>query len=241
MVVGLRGSLSACRCGPSPPGGYGRRMRKSPRTAEVTVTAPGFLIPRIVMHRCSASITTNTPRGVSARSIASAISVVRRSWTCGFFESRSTTRAIFDRPVICCALFGMYATCACPGERDQVVLAERLQRDVADHDHLVVVGALDHRDELRGVLADPGERLLVHPGHAGGRLPQSAAVGVLADPLEDQAYAFLDLRGVERVGWPEQIHRADATGEPTRRGWSGSAPRLAARPRAGDRSTRPTG
>ncbi len=42
-------------------------LRNKPRTADVTVTAPGFLMPRIVMHRCSASITTNTPRGLSAR------------------------------------------------------------------------------------------------------------------------------------------------------------------------------
>ena len=75
-------------------------MRNRPRTAEVTVTEPGFLIPRIVMHRCSASITTKTPRGDSARSSASAISVVSRSWTYGRFASRSTTRAILDRPVI---------------------------------------------------------------------------------------------------------------------------------------------
>ena len=78
------------------------------------MTEPGFLTPRIVMHRCSASITTNTPRGLNARSIASAISVVSRSWTWGFFASVSTTRATFDRPVICCDLFGMYATCARP-------------------------------------------------------------------------------------------------------------------------------
>ena len=56
-------------------------VRKRPRTAEVTVTAPGFLMPRIVMHRCSASITTKTPRGSRAASIVSAISVVSRSCT----------------------------------------------------------------------------------------------------------------------------------------------------------------
>ena len=38
-------------------------VRNSPRTAEVTVTEPGFLTPRIVMQKCSASITTKTPRG----------------------------------------------------------------------------------------------------------------------------------------------------------------------------------
>src|SRR4029434_5670965 len=54
-------------------------FRNSPRTAEVTVTEPGFFTPRIVMHRCSASITTNTPRGSRARAIACAVSLARRS------------------------------------------------------------------------------------------------------------------------------------------------------------------
>jgi len=37
--------------------------RKMPRTTEVTVTAPGFCTPRMVIHRCSASMMTMTPRG----------------------------------------------------------------------------------------------------------------------------------------------------------------------------------
>ena len=37
--------------------------RNRPRTAEVTVVAPGLRTPRIDMHRCSASTTTSTPRG----------------------------------------------------------------------------------------------------------------------------------------------------------------------------------
>src|SRR5690606_40091105 len=47
---------------------------KIPRTAEVTVVAPGFWMPRIVMHMCSQESTTITPRGCS-RSI-------NRSATC---------------------------------------------------------------------------------------------------------------------------------------------------------------
>ena len=46
----------------------------------------------------------------------------------------------------------------------------RVQRDVADHDHLVVVGALDDGDELRRVLPDPREDLAIHPRDARGRL-----------------------------------------------------------------------
>ncbi len=37
------------------------RVSKIPRTAEVTVRAPGLRIPLMVMHICSASITTITP------------------------------------------------------------------------------------------------------------------------------------------------------------------------------------
>ena len=43
-----------------------------PRTAEVVVREPGLRTPRIPMQRCSASITTMTPRGSSLRTTASA-------------------------------------------------------------------------------------------------------------------------------------------------------------------------
>jgi len=59
---------------------------KSPRTADVTVSEPGFFTPRIDMQKCSASMTTSTPRGSRHCSMASAIWVVNRSWTCGRFE-----------------------------------------------------------------------------------------------------------------------------------------------------------
>ena len=51
---------------------------KRPRTADVTVRLPGFLTPRIDMHRCSASMTTNTPAGFSTSMSASATWVCRR-------------------------------------------------------------------------------------------------------------------------------------------------------------------
>ena len=68
-----------------------RRMRSSasardallvlnrPRTADVVVIAPALRTPRIAIHRCSASTTTMTPRGLSLRTTASAICAVRRS------------------------------------------------------------------------------------------------------------------------------------------------------------------
>ena len=54
-----------------------------PRTAEVIVRAPAFLTPRIVMQRCSASMTTMTPRASRISISESATCVVSRSWTCG--------------------------------------------------------------------------------------------------------------------------------------------------------------
>ena len=81
--------------------------RNWPRTADVTVTDPALRTPRIDMHRCSASMTTNTPLGCSDWSSSSAIWVVRRSWTWGRFERLSTRRASFDRPVMRPSSFGM--------------------------------------------------------------------------------------------------------------------------------------
>ncbi len=48
-------------------------LRIMPRIAEVTILLPGFLIPRMVRHRCSASTTTSTPLQSIAATMASAI------------------------------------------------------------------------------------------------------------------------------------------------------------------------
>ena len=61
---------------------------------------PGFRTPRAVMQRCSASMTTPTPRAPSTRSMHSAICVVRRSCTCGRFAKISTARASLESPTM---------------------------------------------------------------------------------------------------------------------------------------------
>ena len=89
--------------GPLGPGGGARvaaLLLKSPRTAEVIVSEPGFFTPRIDMQKCSASIITSTPAGSSTSTSASAIWVVSRSCTCGRLAKPSTKRAIFESPVI---------------------------------------------------------------------------------------------------------------------------------------------
>ena len=56
--------------------------RTTPRSAEVTVRAPGLATPRSDMQLCSASRTTPTPRGGNSRSSQSATCTVCRSCTC---------------------------------------------------------------------------------------------------------------------------------------------------------------
>ena len=82
-------------------------LRKTPRTAEVTVLAPGFRTPRIDMHRCSASITTiDAPRlqvsHQGVRDLAGHPLLHLRPPGVG-----STSRASLDRPVIWPFSFGI--------------------------------------------------------------------------------------------------------------------------------------
>ena len=65
-------------------------------------------------------------------------------------------------------------------ERDQVVLAQRGERDVAHHDHLVVLGGEGDFEVAGRVVRQPGEQLLVHAGDPPGRVDQPVAVDVLA-------------------------------------------------------------
>ena len=58
-------------------------LRRLVRTADVMVRAPALRTPRMVMQRCSASITTITPRASRSSMRESATWVVSRSWTCG--------------------------------------------------------------------------------------------------------------------------------------------------------------
>ena len=111
-----------------------------------------------------------------------------------------------------------------PHERDQVVLAQRGERDVADHDHLVVVGGERHLEVVGRILVEPGEELLVHPGHPAGRHLEAVAVGVLADGGQD----LPDGRSIRFVSTLiVRIHlstrRLPATGmSATRSTWSGT-------------------
>ena len=121
------------------------------------------------MHRCSASMTTMTPRGSSLRISASAICAVSRSCTCGRLAYRSTSRAIFDKPGDPAVLAGDVADVGHTVERHQVVLAGGVQRDLFDQHQLVVLlvkGGVQHgvRDRCRARRTSPGKRGRRGPG-----------------------------------------------------------------------------
>ena len=81
----------------------------------------------------------------------------------------------------------------------EVVLAQRRERDVAHHDHLVVAGLEAHAQMLAGVDLEPLEEFDVHVGHAPGRLDEALARRVLADRLEQLADQALDPRLVDHA------------------------------------------
>ena len=148
------------------------RVRKSPSTDEVVITVPGLRTPRMTAHRWVASSTTPTPCGSSRSWRKSAICWVSRSWTWSrrrvhLDDARDlrqpddpASRDVGDR--------------GGPEERQQVVLAQRVERDVLDHDHLAVGDVEDGAvDEPLGVDVVAGGQLGVHPVDATGRPDQA--------------------------------------------------------------------
>ena len=78
-------------------------------------------------------------------------------------------------------------------ERQHVVLAEGIEVDVLDDDHLVVVlvelGRVEHSHRVHGVTAGEGEHGL---GNALGCLEQTFALGIFAQQLEDAVVVLLE-------------------------------------------------
>ena len=156
-------------------------VRNWPRTALVTVIAPGLRTPRIDMHRCSASMTTMTPRGL--RSSSSSVRDLGRQPLLHLrpagedVDEPGQLRQPGDLP----GFVRDVADVRLPVEGDQVVLAEADEPDVAHQHHLVVALIEDRREDFGRVLVQPGERLLVAARHPPRGVTQALAVGVLPD------------------------------------------------------------
>ena len=84
------------------------------------------------------------------------------------------------------------------------MLAQRVHRDVAHHDHLVVVGFEHGGEVLRRLLMEPGTDLRIHAGHPVGGVEQSVAIGILTDREQDLPDGggdtfLIDFRGVHPI------------------------------------------
>ena len=168
-----------------------------PRTADVRVRVPGLRTPRIDMHRCSASIITNAPARL--QDVDDRVGDLRRE---PLLHLRPLGEAV-DQPGElrqagdAAVVTGDVRDVRAAVERDEVVLAERVQRDVAHQHHLVVIG-LERDDEMaRGIFVQTAADLGVHLGDPLRRAQQPVAVGVLADREEDLAHGLLDPREVD--------------------------------------------
>ena len=139
--------------------------RNSPRTDEVTVTVPGFFTPRIDMQRCSASITTSTPRGEST--LGDGVGDLGRH---ALLDLQAPGVAVdqagqLGQPGDAAVLGRDVGDVGLAQERHQVVLAQRGERDVAHHHHLVVLGGEGDLEVAGRVVVEAREELLVHGGH----------------------------------------------------------------------------
>ena len=105
--------------------------------------APGFWTPRSDMHRCSASSTTPTPLGRSSR--CEPAGDLRRQplldlQRAGEVIDHARELRQPDDP-----LARQVADVGDADERQQVVLAQRVERDVAGDDELVVAAVVGER------------------------------------------------------------------------------------------------
>ena len=119
--------------------------------------------------------------------------LVSRSCSCSRAAATRTRLTILDKPVMLPVLRRDVGDVGHAEEGHQVVLAERVEGDVAHQDHLLVGVGPDGHDQGGQVLGLGEDELLVHLGHPARRLEQALAVGVLADPLEEKAGGLLDL------------------------------------------------
>jgi hypothetical protein len=89
-------------------------------------------------------------------------------------------------------------------EREQVVLAQRVELDVAQQHDLVIALVEDGLQVAAGVVLEARHQLAVRPGDPVGRLEQAFAIGIFADGDKDFPHGPLDAgdvdAGVGQVG-----------------------------------------
>ena len=127
--------------------------------------APSFWTPRSDMQRCSASSTTPTPFGSSSVWSQSATCVVAAEQLDDPAELAQADDA-FAREV---------GDVGHPVEREQVVHAERVERNRSSHDQLVVALVVRKGGRSEGVWR---EQLGIGVGHPPGRVVERRGIDV---------------------------------------------------------------
>src|SRR5690606_32003686 len=98
----------------------------------------------------------------------------------------------------------------------EVVFAGRVDLDVLDQDHLVMVDVEHLVEHVLGGEPEAGELLRVGAGDPGRRLEKTVAVGILADGVEDLAHGLLDPAVIHLV----TFHAESPEGSARWRPWS---------------------
>ena len=167
---------------------------------------PGLRTPRITAHRCEASMTTPTPLRLQAlhQEVGDLLGhplLYLQASRVHLDDARDLGQA--DDPT-----FGDVRDRRLAEERQQVVLAQAVERDVLDDHHLAVVDIEDGVvDQPLGIDVIAGGQLAVHAPHRAGRFREAVAVGILAHLDQDLAYGSLD-----RLARDEPSRRASPIG-----------------------------
>ena len=180
--------------------------RTRPCSADVIVVAPAFWTPRSDMHRCSASSTTPTPDG---RELAlQPVGDLRRQPLLDLDrpgevldDPRELGQA--DDP-----LAREVGDVRDADEREQVVLTQRVERDVARDDELVVAAVVGEARRREGAR---GQQFGVHARDARGRVREALVGEVGAERDEEVARGALGRMQVDAPALllGEQVQRAD--------------------------------
>ena len=165
----------------------------TPVKVEVSVVEPCLRMPRMAMHICSASIITATPRGLSTSWMTPAICAVMR-----LLRLQAMGEDIDDAGNLGQAddlAVRQIADMRLADDRHHVVLAMRMELDVADDDEIVIAGdLLEGAAELfRRAHVVAVEHFEVGLGDALGRVDQALAVRIVAGPAQQRAHGRLGL------------------------------------------------
>ena len=95
-----------------------------------------------------------------------------------------------------------------PDERQEVVFADREERNALENDHLLVRLLVEDLERVRGILIDLVEELGVHRRNAAGRIVEDLRVqAVPSDSLEDLPHPAFDPVSIHRLPLPMPKHR----------------------------------